>query len=227
MSFSTIAANVARLWSQYSGVYFQGLLGTLGLAAITVLFGTVLGTVTAICRLSGFRPGQALARFYVWIIRGTPVLLQLYFFWLLLPELLPLEIDETESVVVALIISAGAFVSEIIRAGVQAIDPGQTEAAQCLGLSRVQTYRFIILPQAIKNILPALGNEFVNMIKQASLASVFFVSELTTSCRTVSTASFLAIEPLLISGLIYLAVTTVFGWRGGGLEHRLAVANAG
>ena len=72
----------------------------------------------------------------------------------------------------ALIISAGAFVSEIIRAGVQAIDPGQTEAAQCLGLSRVQTYRFIILPQAIKNILPALGNEFVNMIKQASLASV-------------------------------------------------------
>ena len=99
------------------GVYFQGLLGTLGLAAITVLFGTVLGTVTAICRLSGFRPGQALARFYVWIIRGTPVLLQLYFFWLLLPELLPLEIDETESVVVALIISAGAFVSEIIRAG--------------------------------------------------------------------------------------------------------------
>ena len=86
MSFSTIAANVARLWSQYSGVYFQGLLGTLGLAAITVLFGTVLGTVTAICRLSGFRPGQALARFYVWIIRGTPVLLQLYFFWLLLPR---------------------------------------------------------------------------------------------------------------------------------------------
>ena len=227
MSFSTIAANVARLWSQYSGVYFQGLLGTLGLAAITVLFGTVLGTGTAICRLSGFRPGQALARFYVWIIRGTPVLLQLYFFWLLLPELLPLEIDETESVVVALIISAGAFVSEIIRAGVQAIDPGQTEAAQCLGLSRVQTYRFIILPQAIKNILPALGNEFVNMIKQASLASVFFVSELTTSYRTVSTASFLAIEPLLISGLIYLAVTTVFGWLVGVLEHRLAVSNAG
>ena len=227
MSFSTIAANVARLWSQYSGVYFQGLLGTLGLAAITVLFGTVLGTGTAICRLSGFRPGQALARFYVWIIRGTPVLLQLYFFWLLLPELLPLEIDETESVVVALIISAGAFVSEIIRAGVQAIDPGQTEAAQCLGLSRVQTYRFIILPQAVKNILPALGNEFVNMIKQASLASVFFVSELTTSYRTVSTASFLAIEPLLISGLIYLAVTTVFGWLVGVLEHRLAVSNAG
>ena len=163
----------------------------------------------------------------MWIIRGTPVLLQLYFFWLLLPELLPLEIDETESVVVALIISAGAFVSEIIRAGVQAIDPGQTEAAQCLGLSRVQTYRFIILPQAIKNILPALGNEFVNMIKQASLASVFFVSELTTSYRTVSTASFLAIEPLLISGLIYLAVTTVFGWLVGVLEHRLAVSNAG
>ena len=109
----------------------------------------------------------------------------------------------------------------------QAIDPGQTEAAQCLGLSRVQTYRFIILPQAVKNILPALGNEFVNMIKQASLASVFFVSELTTSYRTVSTASFLAIEPLLISGLIYLAVTTVFGWLVGVLEHRLAVSNAG
>ena len=219
--------DIIDLLGSYGNVYLAGLWGTLWISFVTVVAGTLLGVVLAAVKLSRIRVLEIIIDIYIEIMRGTPVLLQLYFFWLLLPELLPLEIDETESVVVALIISAGAFVSEIIRAGVQAIDPGQTEAAQCLGLSRVQTYRFIILPQAIKNILPALGNEFVNMIKQASLASVFFVSELTTSYRTVSTASFLAIEPLLISGLIYLAVTTVFGWLVGVLEHRLAVSNAG
>ena len=145
---------------------------------------------------------------------------------LFLPKVLPIEISESESVVIALIISAGAYVSEIIRAGIQAVDPGQTEAASCLGLSRAQTLRFIILPQAVKNILPALGNEFVNMIKQASLGSIFFVNELTTAYRTASAATFLPIESLIISGVIYLFVTTLFTWVVQLAERRMAVSAA-
>ena len=151
--------NILKILQRYGDVYLEGLAGTLWIAALTVVAGTVIGIILAVFRLGKCRPCEWFVRFYIWIIRGTPSLLQLYFFYLFLPKVLPIEISETESVVIALIISAGAYVSEIIRAGIQAVDPGQTEAASCLGLSRAQTLRFIILPQAVKNILPALGTE--------------------------------------------------------------------
>ena len=196
------------------------------LFGVTLLFAIPLGLRVCLGSRSKFKPLAWLVKTFVWIIRGTPSLLQLYFFYLFLPKVLPIEISETESVVIALIISAGAYVSEIIRAGIQAVDPGQTEAASCLGLSRAQTLRFIILPQAVKNILPALGNEFVNMIKQASLGSIFFVNELTTAYRTASAATFLPIESLIISGVIYLFVTTLFTWVVQLAERRMAVSAA-
>ena len=218
--------NILKILQRYGDVYLEGLAGTLWIAALTVVAGTVIGIILAVFRLGKCRPCEWFVRFYIWIIRGTPSLLQLYFFYLFLPKVLPIEISETESVVIALIISAGAYVREIIRAGIQAVDPGQTEAASCLGLSRVQTLRFIILPQAVKNILPALGNEFVNMIKQASLGSIFFVNELTTAYRTASAATFLPIESLIISGVIYLFVTTLFTWVVQLAERRMAVSAA-
>ena len=218
--------NILKILQRYGDVYLEGLAGTLWIAALTVVAGTVIGIILAVFRLGKCRPCEWFVRFYIWIIRGTPSLLQLYFFYLFLPKVLPSEISATESVVIALIISAGAYVSEIIRAGIQAVDPGQTEAASCLGLSRAQTLRFIILPQAVKNILPALGNEFVNMIKQASLGSIFFVNELTTAYRTASAATFLPIESLIISGVIYLFVTTLFTWVVQLAERRMAVSAA-
>ena len=139
--------NILKILQRYGDVYLEGLAGTLWIAALTVVAGTVIGIILAVFRLGKCRPCEWFVRFYIWIIRGTPSLLQLYFFYLFLPKVLPIEISETESVVIALIISAGAYVSEIIRAGIQAVDPGQTEAASCLGLSRAQTLRFIILPQ--------------------------------------------------------------------------------
>ena len=218
--------NILKILQRYGYVYLEGLAGTLWIAALTVVAGTVIGIILAVLRLGKCRPCEWLVRFYIWIIRGTPSLLQLYFFYLLLPKVLPIEICETQSVIIALIVSAGAYVSEIIRAGIQAVDPGQTEAASCLGLSRAQTLRFIILPQAVKNILPALGNEFVNMIKQASLGSIFFVNELTTAYRTASAATFLPIESLIISGVIYLFVTTLFTWVVQLAERRMAISTA-
>lgn len=202
-------ATVIKMWERYSYVYIQGLAGTLCLAAITVLCGTVIGTLLAILRRSRFKPFQWFVRFYVWVLRGTPILLQLYFFWIFLPRVTGINLSDSICIIIALIINASSYVAEIIRAGIQAVDPGQMEAARSLGMTSRHAMTKIILPQAIKNILPALGNEFINMIKQASLASVFFINELTTSYKTVASATFRQVESIIIAGIIYLMVTTV------------------
>ncbi|MDY0234810.1 MAG: amino acid ABC transporter permease [Gudongella sp.] len=200
---------ILQLWAKYDYVYINGLVGTLWLAAITVLFATVIGTVIAIMKLSKIWIFDKITSLYIGILRGTPILLQLYFFWLLLPKVSVFDLSDTACIVIALIINASAYVAEVIRAGIQAVDKGQTEAAKSLGLSNTNMMRKIILPQAVKNILPALGNEYITMVKQTSLASVFFVQELMTSYRTVQSATFLAIPSLIIVGIIYLLLTTV------------------
>lgn len=199
---------IVKLWSKYDYVYIDGLIGTLELAAITVLAATVLGTIIAIMKMSKIKMLDLITSLYIGVLRGTPILLQLYFFWLLLPRVLPFELSDTACIVAALIINASSYVAEVIRAGIQAVDKGQREAAKSLGLSDFNTMRKVILPQAIKNILPALGNEYISMVKQTSLASVFFVQELMTSYKTVQSATFLAIPSLIIVGVIYLVVTT-------------------
>lgn len=200
---------IIDLWIKYDYVYINGLLGTLILAAITVLVATVIGTIVAIMKLSKIKILDWITTLYIGILRGTPILLQLYFFWLLLPKIVPFELSDTACIIIALIVNASSYVAEVIRAGIQAVDKGQTEAAKSLGLSNYNTMRKIILPQAVKNILPALGNEYISMVKQTSLASVFFVQELMTAYKTVQSATFLAIPSLIIVGAIYLVVTTV------------------
>ena len=212
---------LARIWTKYSFVYWKGLLGTLWLSAVTVFFATLLGTVLAVLKLSKFKPGQWLVDIYVEIIRGTPVLLQIYFFWIFLPKMASFELTDTQSIIIALVINASAYVCEISRAGIQAVEIGQQEAGLSLGLTGFHTFTRIIFPQAIKNILPALGNEFINMIKQTSLASVFFINELTTAYRTVQSTTFLSIPALLISGIIYLVVTFVLTRGLNFIEKRL------
>lgn len=200
-------STTVKLWSRYGYVYIDGLTGTLSLAALTVFAATMLGTLIAMMKLSRISVLRLAASGYISILRGTPILLQLYFFWLLLPKLLPVKISDTVCIIFALVINASSYVAEIIRAGIQAVDKGQAEAARSLGMTAANTMKKVILPQAVKNILPALGNEYINMVKQTSLASVFFVPELMTSYKTVQSATFLAIPSLLIVGLIYLLVT--------------------
>jgi His/Glu/Gln/Arg/opine family amino acid ABC transporter permease subunit len=200
---------ILKLWSKYGFVYITGLTGTLCLAAITVLCGTLVGVLLAVMRMTKIKPLEWFVSFYVWVLRGTPILLQLYFFWIFLPRITGIKLSDTFCIIVALIVNASSYVSEVIRAGIQAVDKGQMEAARSLGMTAQHTMTRIILPQAIKNILPALGNEFITMVKQASLASVFFVNELTTSYKTVASATFRQVESIIIAGLIYLLVTTV------------------
>ena len=201
--------SIVGLWTKYDYVYLNGLVGTLWLSAITVVLGTLLGTLVAIMKLSKIWILEAITAIYIGILRGVPILLQLYFFWLVLPKVVPFALSDTACIVIALIINASSYIAEVIRAGVQAVDKGQNEAAKSLGLSNRNMMRKVILPQAIKNILPALGNEYITTVKQTSLASVFFVAELMTSYKTVQSATFLAVPSLVITGLIYLVVTTI------------------
>ena len=200
---------IINLWNKYNYVYINGLIGTLWLAAITVFIATILGTIIAIMKLSKIKVLDIITTAYIGILRGTPILLQLYFFWLILPKILSFNLSDTACIMVALIVNASSYVAEVIRAGIQAVDKGQTEAAKSLGLSNWSMMQKIILPQAVKNILPALGNEYITMVKQTSLASVFFVQELMTSYKTVQSATFLAIPSLVIVGIIYFVVTSV------------------
>lgn len=200
-------ATILKLWGKYYAVFLDGLWGTLWLAAVTVFFGTILGVLVALLRMSKHRALSLVSQTYIEVLRGTPILLQLYFFWLALPKIVPIELSDTTCIIVALIVNSSSYISEIIRAGIGAVDGGQWEAARSLGMSEQNTLRRIILPQAVKNILPALGNQFILMVKETSLASVFFVGELMTSYKSVQSTTFLSVQSLTIVGIIYLVVT--------------------
>ena len=138
-----------------------------------------------------------------------------------MPQLLPFPVSEFGSVAVGLVINSGCYVSEIFRSGIQAIDRGQTEAARSLGLNARQTMTRIILTQAIKNILPALGNEFITVVKETSLASTFFVGDLMTSYLKVKGNTYLTMECLTIVGVIYFVLTFILSKLLGVFERRL------
>ena len=199
---------VTRYWDVF---LIKGLSTTLALSAIAVFFGAIIGTLRGIITA------------YVEIIRGTPSLLQVYVGYFVVPLLLPsLNVSTYASVAIALTINSSAYVSEVIRSGIQAVDKGQTEAARSLGLTQSQAMIKVVLPQAVKNILPALGNEFITIIKETSLASTFFVGDLMTSYLTVNGKEFLPLQCLLIVGIIYFILTFILGRGVSALERRLS-----
>lgn len=217
---------IIGLLEKYYPVYLQGLWGTLWISAVTVLLGTVLGVLIAVLRMSRSKVLNGIAGAYIEVLRGTPILLQLYFFWIGLPKLLPfLELSDTQCIVVALVINASAYIAEIIRAGIGAVDKGQWEAARSIGLTETHLMTHVIMPQAVKNILPALCNEFITTVKGTSLASVFFVGELMTSYRSVQAATFLALESLTIVGIIYFLLNLILSRLLRVLERRMTASD--
>lgn len=209
MDFSLLLPNIMKLLGEYWHVFLiQGVKNTLILTAISVAMGTVLGALVALLKMSKSRIIRFLISVYIEVIRGTPILLQLYLFYFVVPQLLTfLDLSQFMWVAVALCVNSAAYVSEVIRSGIQAVDKGQTEAARSLGLSQSQTMAKIIMPQAIRNILPALGNEFIMMLKETSLASTFFLGDLMTSYLIVKGATYLTLEPLMIVAVVYLCLT--------------------
>ena len=209
MDFLQMGANIVKLLEKYWYVYLvEGVSTTLIFTCIAVALGVVLGTLVAMLKMSKHKIVRFLISIYIEVIRGTPILLQLYIFYFVLPELMPfLNLSQFMWVAIAMCINSSAYVSEVIRSGIQAVDKGQTEAARSLGMSKSQTMTKIILPQAVRNILPALGNEFIMILKETSLASTFFLGDLMTSHKVVSGATFLQMESLIIVGAIYLCFT--------------------
>lgn len=223
MTFTSVFQNIIKILIKYWDVFLiKGVSVTLALSAITVVCGAILGALLALMKMSRFKGLRFLVTAFVEVIRGTPLLLQLYVGYFIVPLMVPaMAMSTFASISVALVINSAAYVSEVIRSGIQAVDPGQSEAARSLGLSKGQTMRKVILPQAVKNILPALGNEFVTIIKETSLASTFFVGDLMTSYLTVKGATYLAFESLIIVGVIYFVLTFSLSKLVGAYERRL------
>ena len=204
--------NIANIMAKYWQVFLlQGIGYTLLLSLIAVAGGAFFGSLMALAKRSNLRILKAVINVIVEVVRGTPVLLQLYIGVFVFPMIIHKlsSLPYIYSVSIVLIINSSAYVSEIIRSGIEAVDIGQMEAARSLGLTQRTAMLSIVLPQAIKNILPALGNEFIMVVKETSLASTFFVGELMTAYLKVKGYTYLTMECLLIVGVLYFALTYV------------------
>ena len=223
MDFGTTIANIAKLLRNYWKVFLlEGVPTTLLLTCIAVALGTILGTLIAMMKMSKSKILGGIVTVYVEVIRGTPILLQLYIFYFVLPQLLPfLKLSSFMWVAIAMCVNSSAYVSEVIRSGIQAVDKGQTEAARSLGLSEKQTMSKIILPQAVRNILPALGNEFIMILKETSLASTFFVGDLMSQYKEIVGQDFNAFPTLLVVTVVYFVLTFILSKIVGFFERRM------
>ena len=205
-------------------------------ARVTVLLtlvsgsaGVVLGVLTGLGKLSDFAPLRWLCSFYVWLIRGTPLLLQILFVWLVVPPLLPdaIQISDLACAAIALALNVGAYNAECVRAGILAVPHGQVEAARALGLSPVQTFMDIVLPQSMRVALPALANNLASLVKDSSLAYAISVVELTMVGYRVQAESYQPIPVFLTVAVIYLILTTAFTTLTAALENQLDVGRKG
>ena len=206
---------------EYWPIFLRGLAGTLEYSFIAVTLGSILGAVVAVIHLSKNKFVSFIASVYVNVLRGTPLLVQMYISYYFLPMAFPVlnKIDKIYFVMFALILNSSAYVAEIIRSGINAVDSGQTEAARSLGMTKGQTMLRIVLPQAIKNILPALGNEYIAMVKETSLAGTFMLYELMYT-RTILANKYLVWQPQMIIAGIYLIVTLVLSFGVKKMEKR-------
>ena len=195
---------------------------TIEITAIAVGLGFIFGLITSVCRLSGVKVLQVIAVCYVNIIRGTPMLVQIFLIYFALPMVIGERINPFVAAVAACSINSGAYVSEIFRAGIQSVDKGQMEAGRSLGLSWMQTMRYVILPQAFKHVIPPLGNEFISMTKETSLVSVIGFEELTRRGQLIIAKTYGSFEIWPTVAAIYLVMTLTIARLVSYLERRFS-----
>lgn len=204
-------------------LYLSGLGVTLKVAFFAAILGIILGTVAALMKLSVKKNGKPsvrsiIATIYIDIIRGTPSVVQLLIMWFIIMK------NCRNGVLVAVLsfgINSGAYVAEIIRAGILAVDHGQTEAGRSLGLSQAQTMMYIVIPQAIKNVLPPIGNEFIVLLKETAIVGYVSLSDLTRVANQVSSRTYEAFMPLIGAAVIYFVIIKILSILLGRLERRL------
>ncbi len=206
--------------TKYWRYYVIGAKNTILLAILAVLFGVMIGVLLSVCRIGKNKGIRFFATAYVEFIRGTPLLVQLFIIYYGLQaigirfpnipavsKILGINFADFMAGVITMGINSGAYVCEIFRAGIQSIDKGQSEAARSLGLSYAKTLRYVVIPQAVRNVLPALGNEFVVVIKESSIVSIIGIADLMYKANTVRGNTFLPFEPLIVAALVYFALT--------------------
>lgn len=212
--------------SKYGPSYLEGTLMTLKLSFLGVFFGFILGILIVLLRRSKLKPLQAIAKIYVQMFRGTPLLVQVTIFYYGFSSVLPDQYAALKNPfalsLIAVCMNSSAYVSEIIRGGINAVDRGQGEAAASLGMKKSQIMRYIILPQAIKTVLPALCNEFVTLIKETAIVSIVGVSDLMYQAKVAQGASYKPFMPNVTAALIYLILVTGLSKVISVFEKRLA-----
>jgi len=199
----------------------QGTQTTVIICVSSIILATALALVGSVSRLSGNVVVNSVASLYVSLIRGTPLLVQILFIYLALPQL-GIVLPPLEGGILALGLNYGAYMTEIFRAGIQAVPRGQREAAQALGMKERLIMRRIVMPQAIRIVVPAIGNEFIAMIKDSSLLSVVAVTELLWRARRVGVRDFETLQALLVAAVVYWTLTILFSFFQERLERRMA-----
>ena len=226
----TFFNEMAMLFTRYNSFFYEGVRNTLIISAFSVLLGIVFGTLMAMLRMSKILPLRLLATAYIEFIRGTPLMVQLMFIFYGLPMVgiqfpnIPFipDFSRFAAGIVAMSMNSCAYVAEIIRSGIQAVDSGQMEAARSIGYSHSQAMRYVVLPQAVRNILPALGNEFVIVIKESSIVSVIGIADLMFRTKDVIAVTYRTLPSLAIAAVIYFCMTFLGGQLISWMERRMA-----
>lgn len=221
---------------KYMPMFFSGIKLTLLISVISILLATVVGVLVYFLKTSRLSVGKVyplriIAFSFIEIMRGTPVLLQVLVAYVLVSMApssakLPSNMAAMIASIVAISLNSSVYIAEIVRAGIQSVPRGQMEAARSLGMTHLLAMREIIMPQAIKNILPAIGNEFVAVIKGSSMAYVLGIAELTFSAKVVQGATYKGLEPLLISAVFYLVLTFSLGQLISWAERRMKASDS-
>lgn len=212
--------DIFNIFWTYRSYFFTGVQYTLLLAVVGVFCGFILGMLVSLLRMSRIRVLRFIGSVWVEFLRGTPMLVQLFIIHYGLVSF-GIKFSAIESGAITLTINSSAYLAEIFRAGIQGVDKGQAEAARSLGMSKAMTMRHIVLPQAVKSVLPAIGNEFITIIKESSIVSFIGVGDLMYQAGAVNTITYDYLKPLLIIAVIYFIMTFLLSKLLGLFERRL------
>lgn len=205
------------------GPMLDGVIVTLQMFFITLVLSLPLGLILSLARISKYKPLSFLVETYIWLMRGTPLMLQLLFVYYALP-LVPyigIKLPDFSAAIVAFVLNYAAYFAEIFRGGIQSIERGQYEASKVLGMTYVQTMRRIVLPQVLKRVVPPISNETITLVKDTSLIYVLAMNDLLRTARTIVQREF-DMTPFIIAAVFYLAMTLVLTWVFNKLEERYA-----
>ena len=204
-------------------VLLQGMRMTLVISMSSILFAMVIGLVVSLMRLSGGKIPDLLAKGYVDIIRGTPLIIQAFFLYFGIPDILNIRIDNLTAGIIIISLNAGAYMSEVFRGGILSVSNGQTEAARSLGLSKGKTMWKVIIPQAVKNMVPAFVNQMIISLKDTSLLSVIGLGELTQRGQIIVAATYNSFEIYFIIGVMYFIMIKLISLLGDFVERKLSI----